>query len=451
MTRAPGRISLPQALMCAVVFAVVALAVAWPSLDYDWHWDDLHLIRPFSAAEIARSFAGDWDPDGVETKGFRPGTVVFNDLRARVFGESTRAHRFFLIALYSAYLVLLAALVCRFGGPWWAGLIAGVLTLCAKDSLYHYVWISDGIHLLPGLLFIAAAHLLLTYLDTGRRTLGVGSALLILAALATREDSLALYIVLPAIGLSYSWFLERPRESYVRLAGYAGVLLLTFFPFWLWRLAVIPRAPNFRVNSGVALGPLTLFQWTVCLSGQSGSARYAFMAAFVVLVVIAARLPRDMRRQCLMWLALAAIACMPGAVRVVSNLLFFPISFYATFAALTLGALTRRSPRAASLAVVLFAVAAVTSATASRLEQLSMHSRSTGKIYRDWEGIYSKIRFASIPPARAERTKASLARFGIVDITFDFDRWQADLRQQGRVGFVDDDGPFVPEKYFLTP
>jgi hypothetical protein len=56
-----------------------------------------------------------------------------------------------------------------------------------------------------------------------------------------------------------------------------------------------------------------------------------------------------------------------------------------------------------------------------------------------------------MPPARAEGTRRYLAAFGIVDGSFDFAAWEQDLRRRGRVGFIDDDDVFVPEKYFLTP
>ena len=34
------------------VFAITTLAIVWPSLDYYWNWDDLHLLRPFSGNEL---------------------------------------------------------------------------------------------------------------------------------------------------------------------------------------------------------------------------------------------------------------------------------------------------------------------------------------------------------------------------------------------------------------
>ena len=447
----PRRLTAVRMALVTVALAAVALCVGWRSVGYEWHWDDLHLIRPHSAAEVAKSFVGTWDPDNIETKGFRPGTVVFNDVRARLFGESVRAHRVFLVLLFSIYLVSLGALVGRLGGPWWVGLLAGILTLCSKNSFYHYVWISDGIHLVPALSFVAAAHLLLAYLDRGARSPAALSAALMLLGLAAREDALALYPVLVVIGFVYLRLFGRPREGYVRLARYAGLLAVTFLPFWVWRLAMVPSAPNFRVNHLVVDGLLTHLHWTVCLSGQAGTAPTWFVLGFAVLLVTAMLLPPAQRLHSLMWLALAAITCLPGAVRVRANLLLFPISFYAIFVVLIVAGIGRRSRPAASIAVVILGIAAGVSAGASRLEQLSLHPMSSDHIFRDWQAVHSRIRFSSIPPDRERGVRAALARFGIVDDTFDFKRWERDLRQQGRVGVIEDGGAFVPEKYFLTP
>jgi hypothetical protein len=91
----------------ASVFAIAALVVVWPSLGYDWHFDDLHLVRSFSATELAGTLTGSWDPDGIEEPGFRPLTTLFNHARATAFGEAVVLHRIGLIGLLAVYLTLL--------------------------------------------------------------------------------------------------------------------------------------------------------------------------------------------------------------------------------------------------------------------------------------------------------------------------------------------------------
>lgn len=444
-------LTLWQTLLCGAVFIVVGLAVGWRSLAYEWQFDDLHLVRAYSAHEIAGAFTGTWDPDGVETKGLRPLTLLFNDARTRAFGEWTLGHRVFLLVLFAAYLVGLSAIAARFGARWWVGLVAGVLTLCAKNSYYHFLWIADGIHLVPALFFVGAVWALLAYLDSGIARPAGASAALLLLALAAREDALALYGVAMLLGLAYLWFNGRLLDHYARLVRYGVLLFATFLPFWVWRLAVVPRAPNFRANTAVITQPIRMFRWTVSLAGQQDASQLLFLLGAVVLTISTLSLRQEDRRRSLLWLLVSAVACVPGAVYARTNLLLFPVSFYALFVVSTLAALAGTSRVRLTAAALVLTLAAAVSVRASQLEQLSQHSMSTEKIFHDWFGVYSQWRFASIPPARLARTKASLAALGIVDEHFDSTQFEEQLRAQHRVGFVDDGRPFIPERKFLTP
>src|SRR5687767_7193333 len=97
------------------IFAAAGLVITWPSLNYAWYGDDLHLIRVFSSEELRSVWTGGWDIDGLETPGYRPLTVLFNHARASVFGEQVAAHRLFLLMLCAGYLVLIGSIGRRFG------------------------------------------------------------------------------------------------------------------------------------------------------------------------------------------------------------------------------------------------------------------------------------------------------------------------------------------------
>src|SRR5439155_23200947 len=89
--------ALHDAAASFLIFFVVGLALAWPGLRWPMVYDDLHLVRAFTAQEKAAAWRGSWDPDGIEHPGLRPLTVLFNDARYRLFGEQVAAHRVFLV------------------------------------------------------------------------------------------------------------------------------------------------------------------------------------------------------------------------------------------------------------------------------------------------------------------------------------------------------------------
>src|SRR5690242_16657641 len=117
-----------RAVVAYVVLLLVGLAVARPGLDAPLIWDDLHLIRAYTPAELASTWRGSWDPDGEETPGLRPLTTAFNALRYAALGESVAAQRVLLVALLALDLTLLAALASTlFDASPALGLTAGLL------------------------------------------------------------------------------------------------------------------------------------------------------------------------------------------------------------------------------------------------------------------------------------------------------------------------------------
>ena len=145
-----------EAAAALAVCAAVALALAWPSLTWPMVYDDLHQIRAYTAADVAAAFRGRSDPDGIETQGLRPLNLLFNHAQYALFGENVVAHRLFLAALHALYAALLALIGRRFGLSLPFALLAAALAMCARYSVYHYVWLVEGHHYVQGLLFEGA-------------------------------------------------------------------------------------------------------------------------------------------------------------------------------------------------------------------------------------------------------------------------------------------------------
>ncbi|HEY3107283.1 MAG TPA: hypothetical protein VGL23_00920 [Chloroflexota bacterium] len=148
-------------------------------------WDDLHLIRAYSADELAATWHGSWDPDGEETPGLRPLTTAFNHLRFALFGESVAGQRVLLIAMLALDLTLLYLLARElFGAPPALGLAAGLLALSHTSTVGTYLWIADGVHPWELLWLIAALLLLARYLSAAGRPRRLAAASLLCAAVA---------------------------------------------------------------------------------------------------------------------------------------------------------------------------------------------------------------------------------------------------------------------------
>jgi len=223
-----------KALGAFALFLLLAIAWTWPAHRWPMVFDDLHLVRTFSARELAAAWTGTWDPDGLETPGFRPLSLAFNHARAALFGERVTGHRHLLAGLFALDLALLVPLGRRLGLGAPAAVAAGLVMLFTRYSAYHLVWITDGNHLLQGLAFLLSALLLLDGLARGSRGRLAASLAVIVAGLLVREDTLA---ALPALALLAFAGPSRPRA----LAYSSGLAALAALLLG-WRRLVVPAA-----------------------------------------------------------------------------------------------------------------------------------------------------------------------------------------------------------------
>jgi hypothetical protein len=450
---APSR---PRTLGLAVCAAAIltGLISSWPSLGYYWNMDDLHLVRPYSAGEIAGTFGGHWDPDGIETIGFRPLTTAFNHARAVVFGESLVAHRLFLLGLYAAALALMAGLIARLGAPAPAVLIGAVFAIVAKNSYYHYVWVADGVHVLQLVLCVLAMRAAFRYVDDGRRRALAASVAWFGAAMLTREDSLA---VLPAmlgvgLGLQVIWSgqpaaVTAARRRRLRTGGVAMAVVLP--AWWLWRLASVPDAPNVKLELAAFDRVLDMVVWTISLAGGVDPLWPAYVALALAAVAATRLLPPVERRLAWVLLASALVACAIGNVRARANLLILPALFYGGFLGVVFAGVARAVPRARTAVVVVAVLAAAGAIRASRLEQIDLHPMSAGQIGRDWMFISGRLGDATIPEVRRRVLEPKLAAFDLLDPDIDIVVWQQSVREKGRAGPRADGGIFVAPRAFL--
>ena len=60
-------------------------------------WDDLSLFRNYTLKELINVWVGNWDPDGIMTKGYRPIKVLYFHLTYSIFGENIFLFRIFVL------------------------------------------------------------------------------------------------------------------------------------------------------------------------------------------------------------------------------------------------------------------------------------------------------------------------------------------------------------------
>ena len=440
-----------EAAAALLVAATVALALAWPSLRWPMVYDDLHQIRAYTPAELAAALRGRSDPDGIETRGVRPLNLVFNHVQYALFGENVVAHRLFLAALHAGYAAGLAIIAVGFGLPLPFALLAMALAMCARYSVYHYVWLVEGHHYVQGLLFEGALIVLLgglRRLSVFRLTL---SALLLLAGALIREDTLALVPVLLILGY-VSLGAAPARRAPTLLGVYAASLVLGSLALLAYRARVAPEAiapghdvAAFLVSARRALNPMGLEHFDaltyalVLLWGALGP--------LLVLALLLVRRPIE-RRMPVVWLGLAVITCAPALTLRRDDLLLFPTAFVALFFASALHALSRDRPALLTSAVALLMAGILGGAYVSRVFAQNFHPYSARAVWWNGKFIYgSYASRATIPPERREAIARQLATVGIrneAQLKTRLRKMVADAIAQGRRTPRDDETVFFP-------
>jgi hypothetical protein len=395
------------------IFFAVGLALAWRALQWPMVNDDLQMVRTFQVSELAAAWAGTWDPDGIATPGFRPLTLAFNHARGALCGESVAAHRVLLVALFALDLALLVPLGARIGLAPGAVLAAGLVMLATRYSIYHYVFITDGNHLVQGLAFLLAALFLQDGLARRSWPRLAASLLAIAAGLCVREDTLA---ALPALAM-LAWTESSAARAARRMAWiYTGGLAVVGMAMLAWRRLVVPDAQPLGFDlAGFGRAIYHAFD-PVGVDGFDLPSIILARGWWMVLGLTAIGLfavPGEARAWTARWALAAVAACSPGLRLQRDDLLFFPSLFVALALATAWSALWKARPALRPVVAAALAWAVVGGAWMGALLAENFHPHSAQAIGWNSAYLYGPYTSANIPPTRRARAAAQLEALGV--------------------------------------
>jgi hypothetical protein len=425
------------------------VAFCWPALAWPMTFDDLHLMRTFTPAQLLAAFHGHWEPERVMTRGFRPLTMLFNHVRTALFGENVAAHRLLVVVLHAAYWALLVPVGRRFGLPRAAVAAAGLLWLASTYSVFHYVWITDGNHALQGLAFAGAALGLLRFLERGSHAAAAGSLGAILAGLLVREDTLAAVPMLFVLGQARAG--ERPGARARWLAYLAGASLLCVAVF-AYRARVVPRAHDPGANLAGLLEHARKMANPVGEESFDALSRLAIAGWWVLLAALAVAVftsvPRERSKAIGLWLPGALLACAPGLNVARDDLLFFPVSFLSLAVAAAAFEAWRARPVLRPLAAAVLAWGVAGGAYVGHTFAQNFHPDSLRALW--WNGRYVYGAYsarANIPPPRRAAVVTRLREAGIYNVHHHVQGTRKLIRaalREGRRRPREDGAPFYP-------
>jgi len=393
-----------------VVLGLLAIALAVSgllysgTLDYPLTYDDYHQVRPYTAGEIAQAFLGNWDPSGIESRFYRPLTIVFYAARFEALGVNERAYRVVSITLFAMAGGLLGWCVFAMTQNAASAACASVLFAVHPSMPYALVgWAANQMHLLAVLLVLCGV---LWWLHVKDRSASWWSPLLLIQVLVflVKEDGIMfapLIVILHGAhrrALTGRWALPPP--------GILVPALLLFCALPIGRYAALgelggyglPRAGRMLTN--LAAGPAgILLQLPASRAGQ-WPLRWLSIGA-VVLGSLAAAWRRDRHAVLLgiTGLSVTVLFDLPLALVVKAEQLHFVATGSVLLVTAGLTALYRASDRppwkavVASAALATVAVGALVARDISRdFAPCAPRTLATNAIVRDWDAVPFEIR-----------------------------------------------------------
>ncbi|MBX3054685.1 MAG: hypothetical protein KF753_24655 [Caldilineaceae bacterium] len=449
-------------------FLGMAFMIGRFSLASPLKGDDLHLIRTYSSNEMAEVWRNTWDPDKIETPGFRPLTTYFYHVQAILFGSSVLLFRVFLLGLYSFLLTIVGIGFRNLLQTSYAVILfGGTLSLFHTANVSNYAWISDGTHLLSGILIAGALYCSVKFIHTGNAKWLLVSLLQVVLALLIREDSLIVYpLLILFIITALLQSQKQPKELLTRihhLVLFACTLVVIFFGWFYYRSDVVPQATPLGINfkgfvwsllqTVQILGDstrLVVWQTNFLLFGSLWLICLGFMATVSLLL-----LDRKTLTHSAVWIAAMTFAALPGLTLARNNLLLFPTIFFGFYVATTLVAISKKSATGYICAVVIAFFALSASAYGSSLIQREQTTSNLDYICNSAEWIYGKFAHATIPEERRGSITKQLSELHInsmndIDMQLPILVEQAELNN--RYAPSTDGLPFIPRfRFIISP
>jgi len=408
-----------QIAISFLVFIFVGLFYAWNALSYPMVFDDLHLIRSFTREEIIQSTHGRWDPDNVETPGFRPLTLLFNHLRYELFEENVIAHRIFLIILFAVFFTTLVMISSTLETTSWMwATCAGILCIGARYNVIHYVWLSDGIHLVQGVFWGFTVLMLINAISKSNLWLFSGSLFFMALNLLVREDSIA---AIPSIFILGGYFVINFKPSLKKkYIVYCLLVIVLCIVFMWYRAWVLPDTKN-SIND--LYGFLKHMIYMVSLPGITDFNRFSSILVYSWKVVVIGLILfsigeaiKNTNWNNIIWLISGIAACLSGISVTRVNLLLFPIAFFCVFLCSFANSLARRSLLGNALTIGIVLLGITSEVYISPIVVQNFHPYSSTATLKNSEFVYGKgkaSRRSTIPLERKEKIISQLQKVGI--------------------------------------
>lgn len=391
-------------------------------------WDDFHLIRPYSGAELRSALHAVIDPDKIETPGLRPCSTFLFNFQGTAFGENVVAHRVFVVALMGLFIIAVGMLLLEVGLNFAQIVIVLALFVSSRVFASLALWICLS-HLIMAYTWIAmSAYFFVLWTKRGRWLFLVFTLAFATLGTFTREETYTLPVVLPLL-----WLISFYDPSQFRrvVAAAISIFAIVCLHYWLWHFLV----PN-ALSPELKLSAIKRVLETVAASALPGGFTWigfsdtlitmVWIAFLVVMVLSFIRLanPR-VRWQFIGVCCLGLLLSLPALGVARSFGIALPTIAFMSAISIAIGEIYNRIPsqaqfrnwqRYATLSVIILGLATGIIGGIQRSKYVAEETQenSATRMVRDGKFLFNMFDHpATIPDSRRQAGLARLRDFGI--------------------------------------
>lgn len=215
-------------------------------------WDDLSFFRNYTSHELLNSWKGNWDPDGIFTKNYRPVGLLYYHLTYLIFGENLFLFRSFVFIEIIILLILTNQLFISLNCSQKQIMVFSVLLIFSKIFVTLASWFTLSLLILTYILAILSIKFYFLSLHKKNNFYLIISLLFAGLGILAREE---LYVIPVIILLLYFYKFD------INIKNIFSCLKSTFFFFIIVFLHIIlrknfvPEAPHINfLNNQIFFG-----------------------------------------------------------------------------------------------------------------------------------------------------------------------------------------------------
>lgn len=208
-------------------------------------WDDLSFFRIYTNEELLNAWKGNWDPDGIFTKNYRPIGLFYYHITYLIFGEHLFLFRSFVFIEILILLLLTNQLFVSFNFSQRQIMIFSILFIFSKIFATLVSWFTLSLLILTYIFAVLSIKYFFLSLQKKNNFYFCLSLIFSIFGILTREE---LYILPLIIFLLYFYKFEINIKNILTCLKRTTLLFLIVFLHMFLRKHFVPEAPHINFS-----------------------------------------------------------------------------------------------------------------------------------------------------------------------------------------------------------